>query len=80
MSTSIKITNALTLWPSNLSSGNLHVQNETVGGTSRMAEKRAQQILSLTAMIKQDKIAKNNLFKTPEIDERHIPNGETFIQ
>lgn len=42
----IKMTNALTLWPSNLSSGNLHVQNENVGGTSRMAEKRGQQILS----------------------------------
>lgn len=42
LSISIKIKNELTLWPSNLSSGSLHVQNETVGGTCRIMEKRGQ--------------------------------------
>lgn len=79
LSTPIKITNTQTLWSSNLSSGNLHVQDETVGGTFRKAEKRVQKVLSPKAMTKQDKTAKNNLFKTPETNQRHITNAEIFI-
>lgn len=80
MSAPIKITNIQTLWSSNLSSGNLHVQDVTVGGTFRKAEKRAQKVLSPKAMTKQDNIAKHNLFKTPETNQRHITSAELFIQ
>lgn len=46
----------------------------------RKAEKRAQKVLFPKAMTKQDNIAKHNLFKTPETNQRHITSAELFIQ